>query len=60
MANDSIFTLLDTAPQQSSPMFCLKGGTIYLYVWNDAAKKNDWRAGGRMVHDPPTAVTASS
>ena len=44
MANDSIFMLFDTAAQQSSPLFRPKGGTPYLYVWDDAAKKNDWRA----------------
>jgi len=45
MANDSILTLFDTAPQQSSPMFRPKGGTTYLYVSDDEAK-NDWRADG--------------
>jgi len=46
MSNDSILTLFDTAPQQSSPMFRPNGGTTYLYVWDDEAKKNDWRADG--------------
>ena len=42
MANDSVFALFDTLPRQSMPLFRAKGGTTYLYVWDDDSKKNDW------------------
>ena len=46
MANDSVFALFDTLPRQSTPLFRPKGGTTYLYVWDDDSKKTDWRADG--------------
>jgi len=52
MKNDNVFALFDTLNEQSAPLFRPKGGTKYLYVWDDGTKGNDWHADGyRCVMD---------
>ena len=46
ITNDSVIALFDTLNRQSSALFRPKGGSSYLYAWDDESKKNDWRADG--------------
>ena len=48
MVNDNIYRLFDTLSQQSLPPFHPGAGMTYLYLWQDNAKKNDWRSWERI------------
>lgn len=41
-----IYNLFDSLAATEIPVNLPKGGTTYHYVWNDNAKKDDWRADG--------------
>jgi len=60
MASDEIILLFDTAPRHSAPIFRPKGGTSYVYTWDDDRLKNDWRADGYRWRQNGTRTAKSS
>jgi len=43
---EAIYDQFESLPACSVPVNLPKGGTTYLYAWNEDTKKSDWRADG--------------